>query len=130
MDAKLLDDPYNSVLTEQEVEYYKYLISNLTILQNGEIIEITFKKNREGKIIAKGIISVNNETIPFSTEIEVIDEINIEMYTILFGGFKKEIFAIDKYIINGENITNICKMANQPIAIKSIALFNTEKVSR
>ena len=130
MDAKLLDDPYNSVLTEQEVEYYKYLISNLTILQNGEIIEITFKKNREGKIIAKGIINVNNETIPFSTEIEVIDDINIEMYTILFSGFKKEIFAIDKYIINGENIANICKMANQPIAIKSIALFNTEKVSR
>lgn len=130
MDAKLLDDPYNSVLTEQEVEYYKYLISNLTILQNGEIIEITFKKNREGKIIAKGIINVNNETLPFSTEIEVIDEINIEMYIILFGGFKKEIFAIDKYIINGENITNICKMTNQPIAIKSIALFNTEKVSR
>ena len=132
MDAKKIGEQNNSyyMLDQHEEDYYKYLISSLNILQNGEIITISFRKDREGKIIARGMLAVDSKTLTFSSEIETIDDINTEIYTILMNGYNESIYSIDKYILNESDITNICKMGKNPVAIKSIALFNTEKVSR
>lgn len=132
MDAKKIGEQSNSyfMLDQHEEDYYRYLISNLNILQNGEIIELTFRKDREGKIIVRGMIRINNETLAFSSEIDALYDNNIEIYSILMNGYNECKYAIDKYILNENDITNICKMGKEPAIIKNIALFNTEKVSR